>query len=189
QGMFSFAIPIGNEVVECNQWCSCNEKTCPNRLAQRPRSVPIIIYKTAGKGWGVRSPVHVSKGTVLGEFTGTRSDADAQQEPTYVFDWDGCDHDETRHGHKYSVDATLQGNWTRFVNHSCEPNVGVYNAVYDEAIESNIPHIVFVALRDIPAQHEFGLDYYPQKAGKKTKGSRKERTCFCDAKKCRNVVF
>ncbi len=49
--------------------CSCGEG-CPNRVAQRPRDVPIEIFKTKTCGWGARATVDVPRGKVLGIYTG-----------------------------------------------------------------------------------------------------------------------
>lgn len=43
---------------------------CPNRVAQQPRDVPVEIFKTNDRGWGVRAPVDVERGKVLGIYTG-----------------------------------------------------------------------------------------------------------------------
>ncbi|KAG6817367.1 hypothetical protein H0H87_009554 [Tephrocybe sp. NHM501043] len=58
------------EVIECNNQCACDPDRCPNRVAQRPRDVPIEIFKTIGRGWGVRSTMNIRRGKVLGIYTG-----------------------------------------------------------------------------------------------------------------------
>jgi hypothetical protein len=44
--------------------------SCPNRVAQLPRDVPVDIFKTPNRGWGVRAPVDIERGKVLGVYTG-----------------------------------------------------------------------------------------------------------------------
>ena len=39
-------------VNECNAKCSCS-MDCPNRLVQRGRQIPLEIFKTENKGWGM----------------------------------------------------------------------------------------------------------------------------------------
>jgi hypothetical protein len=51
------------------QRCAC-DAGCPNRVAQRPRAVPIEVYKTRAKGWAVRAAQDLPVGKVLGVFTG-----------------------------------------------------------------------------------------------------------------------
>ena len=45
-------------------------RSCPNRVAQLPRDVPVDIFKTTNRGWGVRPLVDVEQGKVLGIYTG-----------------------------------------------------------------------------------------------------------------------
>jgi hypothetical protein len=51
------------------QRCQCSS-TCPNRIAQQPRSIPLDIFTPAIQGWGVRALRAVKAGQVLGTFTG-----------------------------------------------------------------------------------------------------------------------
>ena len=43
--------PPGIAIIECNDQCSC-ARTCPNRVVQRGRRIPLEIFKTQRKGWG-----------------------------------------------------------------------------------------------------------------------------------------
>jgi len=43
--------PPGTAIVECNNRCGCG-RTCPNRVVQRGRRMPLEIFKTQKKGWG-----------------------------------------------------------------------------------------------------------------------------------------
>jgi len=72
-------------VIECNkvwsllrhhnalkllQFCTCGP-TCGNRVAQRPRDIPIEIFKTRRCGWGARCTIGIPRGKVLGIYTGS----------------------------------------------------------------------------------------------------------------------
>ncbi|GLB41257.1 putative set domain-containing protein [Lyophyllum shimeji] len=205
-GLFRFNVPQGVEVIECNPYCHCERNTCPNRVAQRPRDVPVEIFKTDDRGWGVRSCVDVERGKVLGIYTGRlipRAEAEAfsDEERSFCFDLDGR---ESRDGaapeEMYTVDSRTCGNWTRFLNHSCSPNLAVYNVVYDTIPELNMPYIAFVAKVDIPAGTEFTFDYDPAAAALqevqqgKGKGRRKRvipdgaKECRCGSDECRGWV-
>ncbi|KIK65661.1 hypothetical protein GYMLUDRAFT_82836 [Collybiopsis luxurians FD-317 M1] len=235
-GLFRFTsrtktTATGVEIVECNQYCSCSVSHCFNRVAQRPRTIPIEIFKTAeqnsGRGWGARcSDRDIKRGTVLGCYTGEiihRSKAARLlgDQKTYVFDLDSRDHELVEEEEDlddsvrmYSINARKCGNWTRFLNHSCFPNVAVYTAVWDTIPEQNIPQLVFFALEDIPQGTELTVDYHagvelPEngkpilalneiqstKGKSKQKGDGSEgmrpwgtRECFCGAKWCRGWV-
>ncbi|KAF5381719.1 hypothetical protein D9615_005625 [Tricholomella constricta] len=117
-GLFAFNVPQGVDVIECNKFCRCDRFTCPNRVAQHPRDVPIEIFKTDDRGWGVRSPVAVECGKVLGIYTGMliRRDVAEAVPSAYCFDLDGGeDPDAETPEDAYSVDSRTCGNWTRFV--------------------------------------------------------------------------
>lgn len=57
-----------------------------------------------------------------------------------------------------------------FLNHSCEPNVGVQG------------QIVFVAMRDIAAGEELALDYAT------VDNDSGQMTCACGAERCRKII-
>ncbi|KAJ3966270.1 SET domain-containing protein [Lentinula raphanica] len=220
EGLFKFSsrynpLASGIEVIECNQYCSCTLYECSNRVAQRPRTVPIEIFKTepedtdkhsksSKRGWGVRCTTQdIKKGTVLGCYTGEivhRQTANRLQgnHGTYVFDLDGRDpppdEELDPNSQLYSIDARNCGNWTRFLNHSCHSNLAVYTAVWDTLPEQNIPHLVFFALENIPKGTEMTVDYHagtplPKQKRRNVK-SRPPGTneCFCGAKRCRGWV-
>jgi hypothetical protein len=56
-------------VLKSLQYCSCSS-LCGNRVAQKPRDVPIEVFKTKQCGWGARCPVALPKGKVLGIYMG-----------------------------------------------------------------------------------------------------------------------
>ncbi|TFK88531.1 SET domain-containing protein [Polyporus arcularius HHB13444] len=201
KGLFNFELLPGMEAIECNDACSC-DVICPNRVAQRPRDVVIEIFRTRKCGWGARCPVALPRGKVLGIYTGRlirREEADTHQgeRKSYIFDLDiregAEDEDEAD---KYSVDGYAHGNWTRFVNHSCEPNLRVYPVVWDTIPELNQPYLAFVATRNIPPRTELTIDYDPKAAEEveQSKGKHRQKTpegarhCMCGSANCRGWV-
>lgn len=64
----------------------------------------------------------------------------------------------------YSIDAWACGNWTRFINHSCQPNMKVYTAYHDPYDHDNPPpgKLIFVTTRDIRVGEELTIDYDPR---------------------------
>ncbi|TFK34651.1 hypothetical protein BDQ12DRAFT_689322 [Crucibulum laeve] len=200
EGLFKFIVNPGVEVVECNRFCKCDIETCPNRVAQRPRDIPIEVFKTGTCGWGVRPTIKVKRGKVVGIYTGllmTRRTADALANDlkAYCFALDGHEAPgEETVENTYSVVSQVCGNWTRFINHSCSPNLEVYMVVYETISEMNMPYLAFVATEDIPARTEFTVDYDPAApiAAVDKKGRFKipegARKCKCLSKACRGYV-
>ncbi|THV08314.1 SET domain-containing protein [Dendrothele bispora CBS 962.96] len=199
EGLFLFNVPGGTEVIECNHYCQCELDRCPNRVAQRPRKFPVTIFKTENRGWGVRSNKDIQSGTILGHYSGKlipRMEAESLEGPDkmYCFDIDGREGlNEDDLSAAYSVDARHCGNWTRYLNHSCSPNVMVYLAVWATIPEMRMPNIVFVALKDIPANTEFAFDYDPlaeplHSARDRLGIPEGARKCMCGADNCRGYV-
>jgi SET domain-containing protein len=78
-----------------------------------------------------------------------------------------CDVDE-----RTSVDTSVRGDATAFINHSCEPNL---------FMRVQHGHVLLFALRDIRAGDELSLDY-----GESHHNGR--RTCRCGAKTCHGAI-
>ncbi|EGN99339.1 hypothetical protein SERLA73DRAFT_73872 [Serpula lacrymans var. lacrymans S7.3] len=195
EGLFTFNVPSGVEVIECNNRCNCDVFTCKNRVAQKPRDVPIEVFKTRNTGWGARAVVPVEAGKVLGIYTGTltrREDVENLPESHmgYLFDLDCTEsEDDNDTGDKYSVDSYECGNWTRFINHSCNPNLSVYAVVYDTVRGMNIPYLAFAAIKDIPARAELTINYYPAAEMDDDTLMQKGSQCMCGSPGCRGWVI
>jgi len=76
------------------------------------------------------------------------------------------------------------GNVGRFLNHSCDPNLGK-QAVYVDAHDLRAPHLAFFALEDIPAMQELTWDY----GYKEGSVSGKTMPCHCGAAECGGVMY
>ncbi|XP_014379390.1 histone-lysine N-methyltransferase SUV39H1 isoform X2 [Alligator sinensis] len=74
-----------------------------------------------------------------------------RQGATYLFDLDYVED-------VYTVDAAYYGNISHFVNHSCDPNLQVYNVFIDN-LDERLPRIALFATRPIRAGEELTFDY------------------------------
>ncbi|KAJ9088761.1 hypothetical protein DSO57_1019914 [Entomophthora muscae] len=157
-------LPPKHAIKECSINCKCS-LTCRNRVIQRGRTVKLQIFKTANKGWGVRAMEKIPKGRFVAEYVGEIITAEEAERRgleydnrglTYLFDLDfnyGPEEDCP-----YSIDAYKYGNVTHFINHSCDPNIAVYTALY-ESSDYDIHNLAFFAIKDIGKYEELCFDY------------------------------
>ncbi|XP_030212546.1 histone-lysine N-methyltransferase SUV39H1 [Gadus morhua] len=200
----------GQPIYECNTRCRCGAD-CPNRVVQRGIQFDMCIFKTPnGRGWGVRTMQRIKKNTFVMEYVGeiiTTDEAEKRghlydrQGSTYLFDLDYVED-------VYTVDAAHQGNISHFVNHSCNPNLQVYN-VFIENIDERLPRIALFSTRAIPAGEELTFDYKMQIDPVDTESTRMDSSfslaplssipsspkkrlrveCRCGSDSCRKYLF
>ena len=105
----------------------------------------LCIFKTTNKGWGVKTLETIPKGAFVSEYVGevvTEDNAKARQVKYgntyfYLLNFDNFESPK-------EIDATVKGNASRFVNHSCNPNCEVYN-VYVNCLDPSLPRIAYFA--------------------------------------------
>ncbi|KAK5657784.1 hypothetical protein OQA88_2857 [Cercophora sp. LCS_1] len=160
-----------NPIYECHALCNCTPD-CPNRVVERGRTVPLQIFRTDNRGWGVRCPVPLRKGQFVDRYLGeiiTQKEADkrraasslAQRKDVYLFALDKFtdpDSPDPWLRESVMVDGEFMSGPTRFVNHSCDPNMRIFARVGDYA--DRVTHdLAFFAVRDIPQNEELTFDY------------------------------
>ncbi|KAI5646014.1 SET domain-containing protein [Phthorimaea operculella] len=167
-GLFAYTVnkrlrvASGTPVYECNKACKCSTD-CSNRVVQGGRNIKLTIFRTSnGCGWGVRTDQKVKDGQFICQYVGeviTGEEAEKRGKEydanglTYLFDLDFNSAENP-----YTVDAAHMGNVSHFINHSCEPNLGVW-AVWADCLDPNLPMLALFATRDIDAGEEICFDY------------------------------
>ncbi|KAJ6288538.1 hypothetical protein OIU76_024511 [Salix suchowensis] len=159
----------GYLVYECNSMCSCN-KTCPNRVLQNGIRVKLEVFKTDNKGWAVRAGEPILRGTFICEYIGEvldeqeandRRDRYGKEGCSYMYKIDAHTNDMSRmvegQAH-YFIDATKYGNVSRFINHSCMPNLANHQVLVN-SMDSQRAHIGLYASRDISFGEELTYNY------------------------------
>ena len=78
------------------------------------------------------------------------------------------------------IDATVEGNEARFINHSCEPNC-----------ESEIDggRVFISAMRDIALGAELCYDYAYERSGNEAQGDEALYHCRCGTRTCRGSIM
>uniref|UniRef100_A0A1A9WCE9 Histone-lysine N-methyltransferase n=1 Tax=Glossina brevipalpis TaxID=37001 RepID=A0A1A9WCE9_9MUSC len=183
-------------IYECNRTCKCS-MDCPNRVIQRGRKNSLCLFKTSnGCGWGLRTDKALCKGEYVFEYIGVIITVEEANERgkhydaigrTHLFD---LDYDTSSHT-KYTIDAAQYGNIGRFVNHSCDPNLGVYSFWIDN-LDIKMPRLAFFTLRSIKAGEELSFDYIqnsPDLDDYENLSNAEKITCRCGAKNCHLKAF
>ncbi|XP_052746878.1 histone-lysine N-methyltransferase Su(var)3-9 [Bicyclus anynana] len=198
-GLNRIRVTSGMPVYECNKACKCSS-ACNNRVVQRGREVKLTIYRTQNDcGWGVRAEQDIKQGQFICQYVGeviTMEESERRGQEydasglTYLFDLDfnSCDS-------IYTIDAFNFGNVAHFINHSCDPNTGVW-AVWADCLDPNLPMLALFAKRDIQAGEQICFDYLQKNTNNdevresslSSQGTSRP-ICKCGAAACRKYLF
>lgn len=189
-------------IYECNTSCQCT-LNCRNRVTQKGVRLHFEIFKTKDRGWGLRSWDPIRAGTFLCEYIGEVIDENKLnnhgEEDEYIFQTSHVDDktlkwnygpellgessadtaDEVLKSFPIIISAKNIGNISRFMNHSCSPNV-FWQPVQHDHCDEGYPHIMFFAIKHIPPMVELTYDY-----GTRGLGLGRPKKCLCDSPKCR----
>uniref|UniRef100_A0A0E0ELE0 Histone-lysine N-methyltransferase n=1 Tax=Oryza meridionalis TaxID=40149 RepID=A0A0E0ELE0_9ORYZ len=194
-------------IFECGPSCRCHS-SCHNRVSQKGMKIHLEVFRTANKGWGVRSLRSISSGSFICEYVGillTDKEADKRTNDEYLFDIShNCDDEDCSKGRPstisslnssggcsqtmedvcFTIDASEYGNIGRFINHSCSPNLYAQNVLWDHD-DQRVPHIMFFAAENIPPLQELTYDYN-YKIGEvcDLNGRVKVKDCHCGSPQC-----
>ncbi len=196
-------------IYECHEGCNCS-LNCPNRVVERGRTVPLQIFRTEDRGWGVRCPVNIKKGQFVDRYLGeviTSSEADrrraessiSQRKDVYLFALDKFSNPDSLDPLLAAAPLEVDGEWmsgpTRFINHSCEPSMRIFARVGDHA-DKHIHDLALFAIRDIPAGEELTFDYVDGSSDEnvdidmRDPSKLKDMTkCLCGSKRCRGFLW
>uniref|UniRef100_A0A0D9V9T0 Histone-lysine N-methyltransferase n=1 Tax=Leersia perrieri TaxID=77586 RepID=A0A0D9V9T0_9ORYZ len=203
-------------VFECGANCSCN-RNCVNRTSQKGLQYRLEVFKTASKGWGVRTWDTILPGAPICEYTGVlrrTEEVDGLLQNNYIFDIDclqtmkGLDGREKRAGSdihlpslhvendsdappapEYCIDAGSIGNFARFINHSCQPNLFV-QCILSSHNDVKLAKVTLFAADTILPLQELSYDYgYVLDSVVGPDGNVVKLPCFCGAPDCRKRLY
>ncbi|KAI9814479.1 MAG: hypothetical protein M1832_005885 [Thelocarpon impressellum] len=189
-------------IFECNEKCSCHDD-CKNKVVQWGRSVPLQIFHTGSRGWGLRCLVDLRKGEFIDTYRGEviteeeckERDAKRLVKDVYTFALDKFQDDNEDHAwaqaHRYVVDGEFYGGPTRYINHSCEPNVRQFTASYNHS-DPSYYHLAFFAKEEIEAGTELTFDYLDRDDTTMTTSTKAEKgmtRCLCGSKNCKGWLW
>lgn len=133
-------------------------------------------------GTGVFAAKPIPSGTYIMEYEGKRISAKAADK------MESYDPNDPYHTFFFSlsngkiIDGGNQGNDSRFINHSCEPNCEGHE-------NSQGTRVYIVALRDIAEGEELLYDYALTIDDTITPELKKQYACLCGAKTCRGTML
>ncbi|XP_022169547.1 histone-lysine N-methyltransferase SUV39H2-like [Myzus persicae] len=176
-------------IFECNKECKCMS-SCINRVVQHGSNVKVCIYKSRFPGWALKSYETIEKGQFVGIYAGEiitvkEYNQRLQNSSSSIdYTWE-IDFNDTNN-FKCVVDSTHYGNFTRFINHSCEANLSMHT-VWIDCLGSYFPQLALFAKRNIFAGEQLTIDYFIRRS----KDSLKESgiKCQCEMKNCKGYYF
>uniref|UniRef100_A0AC35UF72 SET domain-containing protein n=1 Tax=Rhabditophanes sp. KR3021 TaxID=114890 RepID=A0AC35UF72_9BILA len=176
---------VKNVCMECSDKCKCLISPCPTIVADKGRRVPLVIYKTQDKGWGLLSGGHIKRGELICEYVGEVIDEETAIKRelmgnNYIFGMDYMSGDKNTT--KYHIDASTYCNESRFANHACDPNSEI-KAIYSKLKNDEYHRVAFFAKRDIFIGEEITINYYDCELPKKGK-SLSYIKCQCNSEIC-----
>ncbi len=142
----------------------------------------IEVRRSSVHGSGVFAVAPIKKGTRIIEYLGDRvSHAEADRR----YD----DHD-VNDNHTFLfivnkrtvIDAGVNGNDARFINHQCDPNC-------ESVVDSKIHRVFIEAIRDIKPGEELGYDYQIGREKDDPPNVDEIYACRCGAAKCRGTML
>jgi len=194
----------GAPIFECNALCACDDDDCRNRVVQHGRKCSVSIKKTLEKGWGVFATKKIREGTFIGVYSGELLRDEVSERRGIVYDKSGrtylldIDFYHIKQLIKdldtqYVVDAYHAGNFTRFLNNSCDPNCRVHPCYINES-DLLKPLLTLFARKDIAVGEEICFSYSgydPDNPDESEEESTKtiKNVCYCGAKNCRGFMF
>lgn len=145
----------------------------------------IVVRQSPIHGTGVFAARNIEPGEEIIEYKGrmlTHAEADAE----YAED-DGHTFLFTLNDH-FVIDATVDGNEARWINHSCDPNCESV-LIEDEDGDPTQDQMMITAIRPIQAGEELTYDYCITTDEPMTDAVRALWACRCGAPACRGVML
>jgi uncharacterized protein len=141
---------------------------------------PFRVTESPIQGLGVFATQPIKRGTRLIEYAGERltprqaderyPDDERERHHTYLF---ALDDDVV-------IDAAVNGNDARFINHSCDPNC-------DAVIEGG--RIWIETIRDVEPGEELAYDYAYVLEERHSPAAKRRFPCHCGSAKCRGTIL
>ena len=136
----------------------------------------LTFAKSNIHGWGLVAKVFHKAGSIVTQFKGETCRSTVADLRETFYEDNGVDCYLLKQDDDTVVDCTFQGNFARFTNHSCNPNMYSKIVKVDDA-----NHIIFFARTDVRPGEELTYNYrFESEDGKVP--------CYCGADNCRGYL-
>lgn len=147
-------------MIECGPRCVVGDR-CTNKRFQRHQTSSCTIFKTEKKGFGLQASAFIASGDFIMEYVGEVLNGEQ-------FEHRATEYGKEKNRHHYFmalrsdcvIDATIKGNISRFINHSCDPNAETQKWTVNGELR-----IGFFSTKDVAAGEEITFDYQFQRYG------------------------
>ncbi|XP_014478705.1 PREDICTED: probable histone-lysine N-methyltransferase CG1716 [Dinoponera quadriceps] len=164
-------------MIECGPRCVVGDR-CTNKRFQNCEYAKCEVFRTEKKGFGLRAIIDIMAGEFIMEYVGEVVDPKDFKRRAKEYS-----KDKNRHYYFMAlksdqiIDATMKGNVSRFINHSCDPNAETQKWTVNGELR-----IGFFNKKFIAAGEEITFDYHFQRYGKEA------QKCYCEAPNCRGWI-
>lgn len=164
-------------MIECGSRCVVGDR-CTNKRFQNCEYAKCEVFRTEKKGLGLRAVIDLFAGEFIMEYVGEVVDPKDFRRRAKEYS-----KDKNKHYYFMAlksdqiIDATMKGNVSRFINHSCDPNSETQKWTVNGELR-----IGFFIKKFIAAGEEITFDYHFQRYGKEA------QKCFCEASNCRGWI-
>lgn len=160
-------------MIECGPDCNVKER-CTNKRFQKLLCSPCRVFRTEKKGFGIMADIEILPGEFIMEYVGEVIDTDEFEKRRIAYS-----QDKNRHYYFMAlrsdaiIDATIKGNISRFINHSCDPNAETQKWTVNGELR-----IGFFSRKSIMPGEEITFNYQYQRYG------REAQRCYCESANC-----
>jgi len=154
-------------------FCECEDPNVCN-CGSDPNTSLVEVFETFDRGFGLRCMASLPYRHLIGEYIGEivpkAINQASRQREIHSYDLDG--HLPNDHPAFYIIRAEKFGNYTRFINHSCEPNVE--SVAYNK---NGVAMIGIVTIKATKLGEELTMDYGEEYW--------RGKSCKCGSERCR----
>ncbi|TMW46477.1 hypothetical protein DOY81_008445, partial [Sarcophaga bullata] len=164
-------------MIECGPDCNVKER-CTNKRFQKLLCSPCRVFRTEKKGFGIMADIEILPGEFIMEYVGEVIDTEEFEKRRIMYS-----QDKNRHYYFMAlrsdaiIDATIKGNISRFINHSCDPNAETQKWTVNGELR-----IGFFSRKSIMPGEEITFNYQYQRYG------REAQRCYCESANCRGWI-